>query len=238
MAYCGSSQKKRHERHGFIVMTVMTVERVEIASLRKWLEKGRGWQFVREIPTQHYGFYHAEFITPQGEIKLAQVHNNWGRIEMHILTKNPPTKGKRRMIIKAKKRRFKRGTILWNAETNRAERIVTITEKTIGTRTAEKDAPIMIHDCVVFKSPTKADIQAFLGNNGRFRKTAMAITDAAETAIALGDKVVVIANSDPRLPRIEAAVKSGNNRSLAQLISQRRTKAEVLKKVRDQLENI
>ncbi len=130
------------------------------------------------------------------------------------------------MIIRAKGKQFKRGCIYYNTETDRPERVVTITEATLGTKSGN-GANIEIHSRADFRSPCKAEIQAFLGHAPRDAKTAISITDAESTAIAYGTKVVLIANSDERLPKIEAAINTGNNRSLGQLIGERRNKKEV-----------
>ena len=140
------------------------------------------------------------------------------------------------MKIRATKKQFKRGCIYYNTETNRPERVITITEDSVGTKSG-KDASIEIHPRSNFRSPSKREIQDFVGGSGRFAKTALIITDAEETAIALGDKVVMIANTDCRLERIHTAVRGGNNRSLAQLISQRSTKARIVRKIKIQLPN-
>ncbi len=155
-----------------------------------------------------------------------------------VFNETKQTEKDRKMKIKKTPRKFRRGTILWNTNTDRCERVTTITDQSIGTRLADKDSQIEIHEPSAFKSPSKAEIQAFLGHKGKFKKTALAIVDSEQTAICLGEKVVVVANTDPRMPQIAEAIKSGNNRSLAQLISNRRTKTEVLKKVRKQLESV
>jgi len=135
------------------------------------------------------------------------------------------------MIIRATRKQFRKGCIYYNTETDRAERVVTITENTLGTKSAD-NATIEIHSRAEFRSPSKKEIQDFLGHAGKFAKTAMSITDAESTAIAYGVKVLLIANSDARLPQIEAAIKAGNMRALGQLIGKRRNKKEVLKKLR------
>ena len=135
------------------------------------------------------------------------------------------------MIIRANQRQFKRGCIYYNTETDRPERVVTITEDTLGTK-SDKDASIEIHSRADFRSPCKSEIHAFLGHAPNGPKTAISITDAESTAIAFGDNVVLVANSDERVPQIEAAIKTGNNRALGQLIGKRRNKNEVLKRLR------
>lgn len=119
------------------------------------------------------------------------------------------------------KKKFKRGCIYYNTATNRPERVLTITAKTVGTK-AGAWCGIEIHARGDFRSPSVAEIRAFLGHSGKFAKTALVITDAETTALAYGDKVMTFANSEPRLASILAAVESGNNRSLGQLIRKRK----------------
>ena len=128
------------------------------------------------------------------------------------------------------RKRFKRGCIYFNTETNRAERVITITNKTLGTKAGAK-ALIEIRPRENFRSPSKMEIQEFVGGNAKFGKTALIITDAVNTALAYGDKVMVFANSDSRLSRIMSAVAAGNNRSLGQLLRKRtkRTKANLVR---------
>ena len=133
-------------------------------------------------------------------------------------------------------KQFKRGCIYFNEATNRPERVLTITADTIGTRAAGEVA-IETHPRGVFRSPTPAEIEAFVGGTPKFAKSAMTITDAAQTALAYGDKVMVLANTDPRLPQIEAAVRTGNNRALGQLVSDRATKRVALKMVEKHINN-
>ena len=119
------------------------------------------------------------------------------------------------------RKNFKRGCIYYNTATNRPERVVTITATTLGTKAGTFE-PIEIHPREDFRSPSAAEIRAYLGSVGKFAKTATMITDADSTAIAYGDKVVIVANTSPKLAKIRAAVESKNMRSLAQLISEKR----------------
>ena len=132
-------------------------------------------------------------------------------------------------------KRFKRGCIYFNEETNRPERVLTITGDTIGTK-AGADADIEIYPREVFRSPSLAEIESFVGGTAKLAKRAMTITDAAQTALAYGDKVMVLANTDSRLPQIEAAVKSGNNRAIGQLVSNRANKRVALEIVKNHIQ--
>jgi len=129
----------------------------------------------------------------------------------------------------------KRGAIYYNVDTNRCERVVTVNDTHVGTKTDDENETIEFHSRASLKPAGVSEIKDFLGNDGKFAKTAIAITDADKTAIAIGDKVIVIAHSDSRLEKIQAAVKTGNMRSLAQLVSNRATKREVMSGVRVQL---
>ena len=127
------------------------------------------------------------------------------------------------MIIQ---KNFKRGCIYFNTATNRPERVVTITATTLGTKAGTFE-PIEIHPREDFRSPSAAEIRAYLGSVGKFAKTATMITDADSTAIAYGEKVVIVANTSPKLAKIRAAVEAKNMRSLAQLISEKRAAKKV-----------
>ena len=129
------------------------------------------------------------------------------------------------MIIRAKGKQFKRGCVYYNTETNQVERVITITETTLGTKAAW-NAVIEIHPRENFRSPSKMEIEQFIVGKPKFAKKAAAITDADHTALAYGDKVVVIANTDSRLEKIQTAIANGNNRSLAQLLRVRKQKPQ------------